>query len=206
MNVVFRQNQLFTFLLYCNGENMEKRILDCGAGGTLPPLAIFHSHGYETYGIDINEKAIESAKVFEGKHNISLNIIKGSMLDIPFESNYFGFVYSYNAVFHMSKKEINEAIKEMYRVLKPGGLCFINFASNDDDRSMVGVMVSEGEYLQEEHGEQILHSYHDESEAEHYFENNQFEVVYKEVRKRTGPAMKGGKVTLGYVDYIVRKV
>ncbi len=40
MKAIFRQNQLFTFLLYCNGQALNKTILDCGAGGNLPPLAI----------------------------------------------------------------------------------------------------------------------------------------------------------------------
>jgi len=33
---------LFDFLNECNKSTLEKKILDCGAGGGAPPLAIFH--------------------------------------------------------------------------------------------------------------------------------------------------------------------
>ena len=41
MKTVFRQNQLYTFLLYCNDIEIKKEVLDCGAGGNCPPLAIY---------------------------------------------------------------------------------------------------------------------------------------------------------------------
>ena len=48
--MIYRQTQLYKFLEYCNKSNMEKKILDCGAGGNMPPLGLFYSEGYETYG------------------------------------------------------------------------------------------------------------------------------------------------------------
>ena len=30
---------------------LEKTVLDCGAGGRYPPLALFHQHGYDAFGI-----------------------------------------------------------------------------------------------------------------------------------------------------------
>ena len=55
---------------------MEKKILDCGAGGNMPPLGLFYSEGYETYGIELSEKQIELSKAFEKEHNMNLNIDK----------------------------------------------------------------------------------------------------------------------------------
>ena len=60
MSIIYRQNQLFTFLLYCNSVEVEKSILDCGAGGMLPPLGIFKAQGYETKGIDNKTTGISS--------------------------------------------------------------------------------------------------------------------------------------------------
>ena len=122
MKTIFRQNQLFTFLLYCNGQGLEKNILDCGAGGGCPPLAIFKDHGYETYGIDIDEEEIQRAKEFEEKHNLELNISKGDMRNLKFEDEYFSYIYSYNTIFHMSKEEISTlfciSTITLHRVLK----------------------------------------------------------------------------------------
>lgn len=204
MKPVFLQTQLYTFLLYCNGSEMDKKILDCGAGGKLPPLAIFKEHGYETYGIDISDKQIEFAKEFERKYYMNLNIKKGNMLAIPFDDESISFVYSYNSIFHMSKEEIRKVIKEIHRVLPQNGLAFINFATIHDWRYKLGEKVRDGEYLQEEHGEKILHSYFEVDEPEKYFNN--FKVIYKENRIREGFARDGAKITRGYVDYIIKKI
>jgi len=204
MKPVFRQNQLYTFLLYCNDVELEKVILDCGAGGNLPPLAIFHEHGYKTYGIDISQEQIELAKKFEVEHNLELGIAQGDMKSLPFQDESISFIYSYNSIFHMSKYEIGIAIKEIYRVLPKGGLAFINFASTSDFRATMGEKVRDGEYLQQEHGDKILHSYFDDNEAEKYFEG--FKVIYKEKRIRDGYARENVKITLGFIDYIIEKI
>jgi ubiquinone/menaquinone biosynthesis C-methylase UbiE len=204
MKPVFRQNQLYTFLLYCNDVELDKVILDCGAGGNLPPLAIFHEYGYKTYGIDISQEQIELAKKFEVEHNFELGIAQGDMKSLPFEDESISFIYSYNSIFHMSKYEIGIAIREIYRVLPKGGLAFINFASTSDFRATMGEKVREGEYLQQEHGEKILHSYFDDNGAEKYFEG--FKVIYKEKRIRDGYARENVKITLGFIDYIIEKI
>ncbi|WBW98858.1 class I SAM-dependent methyltransferase [Oceanirhabdus sp. W0125-5] len=205
MKPIFRQNQLFTFLLYCNGQGLEKNILDCGAGGMLPPLALFKEHGYETTGIDISEKAIERANEFQNEQGINLNITKGDMKALSFDDNSFSFCYSYNTIFHMSKKEIKKSLEEMKRVLVPGGLMFINFVSTADERCGRGEEVGAGEYYEMEHGEKVLHSYFHENEGEEIFEELGLKRIYKEVRKRIGPKRGGGFVTLGYIDYILEK-
>ena len=45
MNEVFKQIPLYRFIMYCNETNMEKTILDCGAGGDSPPLSLFAEYG-----------------------------------------------------------------------------------------------------------------------------------------------------------------
>ncbi|MGH4123847.1 MAG: class I SAM-dependent methyltransferase [Clostridium sp.] len=204
MKPVFRQNQLFTFLLFCNDVELEKRVLDCGAGGNLPPLAIFAEHGYATHGIDISQSQIEQARNFEVEHNLELGIKEGDMKLLPFKDKSISFIYSYNSIFHMSKSEIGIAVKEIYRVLPKGGLAFINFTSTSDFRATMGEKVRDGEYLQEEHGEKILHSYFEENEAEKFFDG--FKVIYKERRIRDGYARKDVKITLGFIDYIIEKL
>lgn len=204
MKTIFRQNQLYTFLLYCNDVELEKVILDCGAGGRTPPLSIFSEYGYKTHGIEKSTEQIQRAKNFEEENNLNLGIIEGDMKELPFKDESISFVYSYNSIFHMSKEEIGTVIKEIYRVLPKGGLAFVNFPSQKDFRATMGKKVGEGEYFQEEHGEEIMHSYFGENEAEKYFEG--FKVIYKENRIRYGYSGPDTKVTLGFIDYIIEKV
>lgn len=203
MKQAFNQIQLYTFLLYCNGTGLEKTILDCGAGGRIPPLAIFKVHGYQTYGVDNNQNQIKLAHEFEKANGTELNIIEGDMLNLHFEDGTVNFVYSYNSIFHMSKDEIGKVIDEIYRVLPSSGLAFVNFPTIHDWRFEVGEKVGDGEYLQEEHGEKILHSYFRVDEPEEYFDN--FNIIYKETRNREGYIRKGTKITRGFVDYILEK-
>jgi ubiquinone/menaquinone biosynthesis C-methylase UbiE len=125
------------------------------------------------------------------------------MKELPYEDNSISFIYSYNSIFHMSKKEIEKAIIEIRRVLSVGGLTFINFASIHDQRSCDGKQVGKGEYLQMERGEDVLHSFFDDNEAETYFQG--FDILYKENRVREGRTQNGGKVRLGFIDYILEK-
>jgi SAM-dependent methyltransferase len=202
MKTIFRQTQLYKFLQYCEEYKVEKSILDCGAGGDCPPLAIFRKHDYETFGIEIDERQLDKAILFAKKKGITLNVMKGDMREIPFENEFFGCIYSYGAIFHMKKAEICKAIVEIKRVLKPGGLCFVNFLSVNDFRYDTGEKIGEGQYLQEEEGETVIHSYYHVDEGDKHFEEMEF--VYKENRVLER-MYKGHKIRQGYIDYIVRK-
>ena len=59
-----RDTPVFDFLNECNKSTLEKKILDCGAGGGHPPLAIFYRNGYKTYGIEILDSQIERANKY----------------------------------------------------------------------------------------------------------------------------------------------
>ncbi len=94
MNHLIKQVQLYKFLDYCNEIELEKNILDCGAGGANPPLSIFLGAGYKTYGIEISESQIKKAKSFSDKHMLELNISKGDMRKLPFQDKSISYIYS----------------------------------------------------------------------------------------------------------------
>jgi ubiquinone/menaquinone biosynthesis C-methylase UbiE len=123
---------LYEFLRRCNESQLEKTVLDCGAGGSQPPLSIFHPFGYETYGVEISQGPLDEAQKFSADHDMPLGIIRGDMRNIPFPSEFFSFVYSFNAIDFMTKPDIAIAMREMTRVLKREGLCYVNFLSVDD--------------------------------------------------------------------------
>lgn len=110
MNEVIRQIPLYRFLKYCNETNMEKSVLDCGAGGNCPPLSLFADYGYKTTGIEFDEGQLRETEKFSQKNRYSLNLEKGDMRNLRFDDNTFSFVYSYNSIFHMSKEDIQKSI------------------------------------------------------------------------------------------------
>ena len=207
MEFVSRATPLYEFLRYCNNTSMERKILDCGAGGQQPPLYLFHQYGYKTFGIDISEYAIKNAADFCKKHqlDIDLNIQLGDMRKIEFEDERFPFIYSYNTIMHMSKKDISKAMKEMERVLTINGLLYVNFGSEDSEIGDRGEKIGEGEYaLPIGDNETALHSFHTDNEADVYFKN--FMLLHKD--KSMLYRYEKGKLEfiLGEINYIGKKV
>lgn len=147
--------------------------MDCGAGGSGPPLALFKEYGYETHGIDISKDAIKSSKEFSKKHNMKLNIVEGDMRELPFDDESFSFVFSLNSICHLTKKDTMRAIGEMVRVLKPGGYLLVDFMSTESSYyagSTLGQEVGVGEFQYiDDDGCAVLHSFHSEGEPEQYF-------------------------------------
>jgi ubiquinone/menaquinone biosynthesis C-methylase UbiE len=199
--MVLRQTQLYKFLSLCEQSKLTKNILDCGAGGSSPPLYLFHKHGYETFGIEIDDNQLSSANEFSKEHGVSLNIVKGDMRILPFDDESISFVYSYHSIFHMTKDDIAKSVNELLRVLKPDGLCYVDFLSVDDFMYNTGEKLGDGEFLQgDEEGR--IHTYFNINEGEKLFSN--VEIIYKEHKIITRP-YQGKMITQSFIDYIIKK-
>ena len=101
---------LYEFLRQCNANSMGRTVLDCGAGGSEPPLSSFYQYGYRTFGIEIAKGPLEQAREFCRDNGMSLNIFAGDMRRIPFADETFSNVYSYNAIIFMTKPDIEIAM------------------------------------------------------------------------------------------------
>lgn len=198
MNKIYKQTPLYRFLEYCNYEKTleSPKILDCGAGGSEPPLMLFHAHGYETYGVELDQGQIDKAN-----QCLNLNIIKGDMTQLEFKDATFDFVYSYNSIFHMKKVEIKKALGELKRVLKPGGLLFVNMLSVDDSRCGQGPHLGENQYEQMD-DEPVIHSYFEYDEADCEFSDMTFVLKERRIIERI---FEGERIKQGFIDYIMRK-
>ena len=189
---------LYEFLRQCNGSSLDRRVLDCGAGGSEPPLSLFHRYGYETYGIEIASEALDKASRFCREHDMPLEIFRGDMRRIPFASESFSFVYSFNAIVFMTKPDITRAMGEMERVLRPEGLLYVNFISVDEPDS--------GPFCETAPARDLLKSerfaQHEDNEADAYFEA--FEIRRKE-KRIVDKAHGSGRLLQVYIEYIARK-
>lgn len=203
MQYLLRAIPLYHLARMSADEDLEKSVLDCGAGGNMPPLYLFHSLGYETAGIEIDEGQISKANAFCKSNDAELNIQKGDMRSLPFDDDSFGVVYSFNSIFHMPKADIGTSIREMVRVLKRGGLCYFNLLSAEDDGYGEGQELNTGEFVQAEGDGKVIHSYFTDEEIDGTIHNVRIE--YKEKRSiyiyddddTYHPV---------YLDYIVKKI
>ncbi|MCL6602931.1 MAG: class I SAM-dependent methyltransferase [Paenibacillus sp.] len=189
--------------MFCNETEMNRVVLDCGAGGDTPPLALFAQYGYITHGIDSDEQQIELANTFGQKHQFFLDIRQGDMRQLTFADESIPFVYSYNSVFHMRKSEVVQSVEEMKRVLKPGGLLFVNFLTVNDFRCGEGPDLGENQYEQFDDDLPVIHSYYRPDEPDILFSD--MEVLYKEDRVLER-IFEGERIRQGFVDYIAKKI
>jgi ubiquinone/menaquinone biosynthesis C-methylase UbiE len=192
---------LYEFLRQCNATRLKKTILDCGAGSHAdrpPPLFLFHQYGYKTYGIEIEKKALANANRYCRKNNVPLNIIRGDMRTIPFKNKMFSFVYSYNAIMFMTKADIAAVMREIQRVLKPHGLCYVNFQSVDDPDTRPFCRTAFARNLLRSK----RFSRHKDNEADVYFRD--FEILRKE-KRMIKKQWYGRIVKQAYIDYTARK-
>ena len=195
--------EIYDFLWFLKQKKIGKKILDCGAGGRYPKLALLAKYGYnELYGIDISEDSLESASQFAKKNNIKMNLQKANMKEIPFEDNFFDAIYSYNTIFHMTKKDIHQAVDEMIRVLKPGGIGFINFLDVDDDIHKGTNEQAPGEYVEIHDGEKMIHTLLTEDECELMLKDV---IILEKQKKYIHRLELDSKYKFGFLDYFFQK-
>lgn len=199
MKEVIWATPLYEFLRQCNASPLTKVVLDCGAGGSQPPLSLFYRFGYQTFGIEIAEKPLEEAQRYCVDNDMPLGIILGDMRCIPFSDNEFSFIYSFNAIDFMTKPDIALSIREITRVLKSEGLCYVNFLSVDDDETWEPFCKTELDY-------ELLKSerfaHFEDNEADVFFEP--YDILRKE--KRLQDKLWEGKLRRrAEIEYIARK-
>ncbi|GBD03406.1 Ubiquinone biosynthesis O-methyltransferase [bacterium HR19] len=103
------------------------RILDAGGTGTIFSylLALL---GCQTYTVDIDESKIKSA-IFTSEKLGLKNIfhLKQDIRQLEFPDNFFDRVFSISVIEHLEPETLGKAVKELARVLKPGGILTITF-------------------------------------------------------------------------------
>jgi ubiquinone/menaquinone biosynthesis C-methylase UbiE len=109
-----------------------RSVLDvgCGVGHWGLTLAPFLSSECKVEGIDPEEQWIKTAKekANQKKTNQQFQYQVGSAEKIPFEDNSFDMVTCQTVLIHLA--DVSIALKEMIRVLKPGGLLAVAEPNN----------------------------------------------------------------------------
>tara|TARA_B110000014_G_C20114456_1_gene588124 strand:+ start:1014 stop:1733 length:720 start_codon:yes stop_codon:yes gene_type:complete len=100
------------------------RILELGCG-SCANLWVVSKEGFLAYGIDLSQQAIMLGDLIMKEWGSTDYILKpGSMIEIPFDDSYFDAVFDVFSSYCLVKKDFRLCLKDVCRVLKPGGLFF----------------------------------------------------------------------------------
>ena len=100
------------------GDPDDKQILEIGCGMGINAI-ILAEQGANVTALDLSSKRLEMVEDIIRENEIQrIRLVHGSAEALPFPDNSFDIVYSNAVMIHLDKQT---AIREFYRVLKPGG-------------------------------------------------------------------------------------
>ncbi len=115
---------------YAGRAKREISILDVGVGSGLD-LSIFEKEGYQTFGIDISDKMIESAR----NNSPHSTYYCGDFIPFQFDRIFSG-LYAQAFVHLFPKSEVSKVFEKIYSVVEPQGL--IHFSTTIHPESSEG--------------------------------------------------------------------
>jgi SAM-dependent methyltransferase len=94
--------------------------MGCGPGQIARYL---HRQSVDTLGVDLSPRMIAEAQ----RLNPEIHFHQGDMLALPDADHSWGGIAAFYCIIHIPRKQIVDALREMKRVLKLGGLLLITF-------------------------------------------------------------------------------
>lgn len=98
------------------------RVLDLGCGTATLTLMIKQAHPEaEVTGLDGDPKALEIARGKVAASGLAITLDEGMAFSLPYPDNSFDRVFSGLLFHHLTREDKERTLKEVVRVLRPGG-------------------------------------------------------------------------------------
>jgi SAM-dependent methyltransferase len=94
--------------------------MGCGPGQIARYLK---DHGAETLGVDLSFKMVKVAQ----KLNPDIQFFQGNMLALDLPDASWGGIAAFYSLIHIPRPLLPEALRELHRVLRPGGLLLMTY-------------------------------------------------------------------------------
>jgi len=112
---LYRQRVELCLELLPGGE----RVLEVGFGSGVSFLNLSGLYR-EIYGLDLEADCQGVSACFAAR-GVTAQLINGSVLELPYQDNFFDAVLLISILEHLKPEDLNKACREIRRVLKPGG-------------------------------------------------------------------------------------
>ena len=115
-------------------------VLDAGCGAGMPVTDALVSMGLRAVGLDFSPGQLTLAR----RRHLAATCVRGDLAALPFADGSFAAVVSYYAIIHVPRDEHATVVREVSRVLWPGGWALLCLGLGDlvddhDPESWLGV-------------------------------------------------------------------
>ena len=118
-----------------------KKVLEIGVGEGVDHTQ-FARYGAKVNGIDLTPLHVKITRDRFKYLNLETNLLIADAEDLPFPDNFFDLVYSCGILFLVP--DIEKAVNEIYRVLKPGGKAIALFYNKNSFQYYVNIITYQG--------------------------------------------------------------
>lgn len=142
-NLIYPSEQVIRFIKRNENGRKHMKVLDfgCGAGRNAIALA---NEGYQVVAMDYNQNLLD---IVEGKMNesakLDIECIKNEGTSVPCKKNSFDRIVANGSLFFDSVDTVRDILKNLFEILKPGGLMWADFRGMDDSLYGMGEKIND---------------------------------------------------------------
>ena len=136
--------------------------LGCGAGRH---MAYLLAEGFEVVGTDVAPNGLAACREALREAELPVRLVQADMATSPFADNTFDATLSTNVLNHNPRALLQQAVDDVWRVLKPGGEFFLTVLNTSDWRYGSGEEVEPDSFILADGPETgILHHFFSEDD------------------------------------------
>jgi ubiquinone/menaquinone biosynthesis C-methylase UbiE len=160
-----------------------RRIADVGCGLGRHSLYLSRMN-FQVLGCDISESVLQLVEQIAASRDADLQFIQADYMELPFFNEVIGGVVAVDTLHHDILENIIKALKEIHRVLVPGGILGFNPLSTRDELFGNGRKLGEKLYIIH----RLPHYFFDQDEIEQMLNRLNFKIdnmelhSYRQVR------------------------
>ena len=162
----------------------KKYFLDLGCGLGRHSI-LFGKNGFNVSCFDISTEAINRTKEWAEEEKLKFNYKVGDMLKLPYNNEQFDCIYCRNVISHTDTEGMKQIIKELDRVMKHNGECYLTLGSKDTSafKQKDWPLIDENTRLRMEEGPEykVPHFYADYNLVKELFKNFKIIDIHQEI-------------------------